>query len=168
MERNGKRDFEFHSNGTRIIRQLLILLIFLSNFLSNEGEQRDSRLFLMGAGTNVGEHTDGERDGHRRGRPKSSRGHEQQRFVGSCPRPGQATANVYAGADQLKRGVTPLEEAQMSQRLLRPFTLLTQQTHVTAHGHEERKLKRESERERSIGVTHGHGWTRNAWIGEER
>lgn len=79
--------------------------------------------FFMGAGTNVGEHTDGERDGHRRGRPKSPGRHEQQRFVGSGPGPGEATANVHAGADQLKRGVTPLEEAQMSQRLLSRFTL---------------------------------------------
>lgn len=116
-------------NSTSMEFALFIsLILFRRKIERRNGEQNDSRLFLMGAGTNVGERTDGERDCHRRGRPKSSGRHEQQRFIGSCPRPGEATANVYAGADQLKRGVTPLEEAQMSQRLLRLSTLLTQRT----------------------------------------
>ena len=110
----------------------------------------------MGAETNVGERADGERDCHRRGRPKSSGRHEQQRFIGPCPRPGEATANVHAGADQLKRGVTPLEEAQMSQRLLRLSTLLTQRTDNGARieRYEEGKLNyaKVNEREPSIGV----------------
>lgn len=122
----------------------------------------------MGAGTNVGERADGERDCHRRGRPKSSGRHEQQRFIGPCPRPGEATANVHAGADQLKRGVTPLEEAQMSQRLLRLSTLLTQRTDNGARieRYEEGKIKlRESERKGTKYRSDRHGWTRNTWIG---
>lgn len=78
----------------------------------------------MTSGSNVGRHADGERDGHRGWWAEGAGRYEQQRPVRTRSRTREAAADVDAGADQLKRGFAATEEAQVSQRLLRPTRVL--------------------------------------------
>jgi len=86
-----------------------------------------ARESFMTSGSNVRWHADDERDDYRGRRTEGTGWYEQQRSVWARPRAREATPDVHAGANQLKRGFATSEEAQVSQRLLkREFSLLVE------------------------------------------